>query len=278
MGAMKHIRGIDFTSAPTRSKPITVAEGELDGDALRIREMRRLTCFLDFETALEETGPWIAGIDFPFGQPRELIEALNWPRESWEDYIDHVRKMGKEGFECAIKDYTKSDDGKEHKRATDPSYAISAMHLGNPPAGKMFFQGAPRIARSGASIVPCAPNDDHRVIVEGYARPAVQALCEEKVSYKGQTPEHRQARRRIVSCLLDVPCHERYGLTVQLEPEARGECIGDPAGDLLDAVLCAVQAAWAWKQPSLAWMDAAQLEGCIADPESQRLLDLNSTS
>ena len=175
--------------------------------------------------------------------------------------------MGKEGFECAIKDYTKPDGGKEHKRATDPSYAISAMHLDNPPAGKMFFQGAPRIARSGASIVPCAPNDDHRVIVEGYARPAVQALCEEKVRYKGPTPNHMRARRQIVSRLLDVPCHERYGLTVQLEPEARGECIGDPAGDLLDAILCAVQAAWASGQPRYGVPeDCDPLEGWIVDP------------
>lgn len=278
---MTRIRGIDFTSAPSPSKPITVAEGELDGDTLRIRELRRLVCFLDFETALEEPGPWVAGIDFPFGQPRRLIETLDWPRESWTDYIDHVRKMGKEGFECAIKEYTagRSKGDKEHKRDTDPPDAASPMKLNRPAVAKMFFEGAPRIARSGASIVPCAPNEDDRIVVEGYAALPVQALCGEKVRYKGQTPDHMRARRRIVSLLADVPCYERYGLTVQLEPEDRGECINDPAGDVLDAVLCAVQAAWALKQPSLAWMDAdaVRLEGCIADPESQRRLDLSAS-
>lgn len=263
---MKRIRGIDFTSAPSPSKPITVAEGKLDGDVLRIERLRRLTCFLDFETALEEPGPWIAGIDFPFGQPRRLIEALGWPRELWADYIECVRKMDKDEFERTIKDYTKDrpKGDKEHKRATDPSYAISAMHLGNPPAGKMFFAGAPRIAASGASIVPCAPNDDHRVIVEGYAAMVVKALVR-KGSYKrkGQA----DVRRKIASVLSDDLCRERYGLTVDLEDGIAERLATDAAGDLLDAVLCAVQAAWASGQPRYGVPeDCDPLEGWIVDP------------
>lgn len=273
---MTRIRGIDFTSAPSRSKPITVAKGELDGAVLRIDSLCRLVCFLDFETALGESGPWFAGIDFPFGQPHKLIEDLEWPRESWTDLIEHVRKMGKEGFECAIKDYTegRSKGDKEHKRDADPLDAASPMKLNRPAVAKMFYEGAPRIARSGASIAPCARNGSDRMIVEGYAALPVQTLCGGKVSYKGQTPEHMRARRRIVSSLSDDHCREPYGLIVQLEPEAKGECISDPTGDLLDAVLCAVQAAWASQQPDLDWMDKVRLEGCITDPNSQRLLDL----
>lgn len=272
------ICGIDFTSRPGRMKPIVLAEGELDGDVLRIRDLCYLASFDAFDAALREPGPWVTGIDFPFGQPRKLVEALDWPRESWEDYVAHVCGMGKDGFECAIKAYTQSDEGKEHKRATDPSWAISAMHLDNPPAGKMFFQGAPRIAASGASIVPCAPNDDRRVIVEAYAAMVVKALFEGKVSYKGPMPDSRGARQQIVKCLSEPLCRERYDLTVQMDREHRLQLIYDPTGDPLDAILCAVQAAWASKQPNLKWMNAVRLEGCIADPESQRLLDLNSTS
>lgn len=271
---MTRIRGIDFTSRPGRMKPITVAGGELDGGVLRIGEMRYLASFAEFDAALGESGPWVAGIDFPFGQPRKLIEDLKWPRESWTDLIEHVRKMGKEGFECAIKDYTKgrSKGDKENKRATDPSYAISAMHLNNPPAGKMFFAGAPRIEASGASIVPCAPNGNDRVIVEAYAAMVVKTLREG--SYKGPMPDSRDARRQIVEGLSGPLCRERYGLTVQMDKEHRLQLIYDPTGDPLDAVLCALQAAWASQQPDLDWMDKVRLEGCIADPNSQRLLDL----
>lgn len=265
---MTHIRGIDFTSAPSRSKPITVAECELDGDMLRIREMRCLTSFDEFDDALKEQGPWIAGIDFPFGQPRRLIEDLKWPRESWQDYIACVRSMGKDRFERAIKDYTKGrrDGDKEHKRATDPSYAISAMHMDNPPAGKMFCAGAPRIAASEASIVPCAPNGSDRVIVEAYAAMVVKALVR-KGSYKSGKKGQADVRRKIASVLSGNLCHERYGLTVEMKAVHQKELAQDSAGDVLDAILCAVQAAWASGQPNYGVPDDCDsLEGWIVDP------------
>lgn len=265
---MTLVRGIDFTSAPSRSKPITVAEGELDRDVLRIREMRCLTCFLDFEVALRQPGPWIAGIDFPFGQPRRLIKALDWP-ETWNGYVEQIVGMEKVGFENAIARYIaeRPKGDKEHKRAADPLDAASPMKLNRPAVAKMFFEGAPRIAASGASVVPCAPSASDRVIVEGYAALPVQALLEGKVSYKGQTPNHAEARRRIVSRLPDKRCRERYGLTVELNRADRERLIDDAAGDLLDAVLCALQAAWASGQPNYGVPgECDPLEGWIVDP------------
>ena len=264
---MERIRGIDFTSSPPRRKPLTVAEGQLDGDVLSIRELRCLTSFDEFDDALRETGPWIAGIDFPFGQPRRLIEDLKWPQD-WMGLITHVANLGKDGFERAIKDYTKGrrDGDKEHKRATDPSYAISAMHLDNPPAGKMFFEGAPRIAASEASIMPCAPNGSGRVVVETYAAMVVKALVR-KGSYKSGKRGQADVRRKIASVLSGKLCGERYGLTVELNRADRERLIGDAAGDLLDAVLCALQAAWASGQPNYGVPDECDsLEGWIVDP------------
>lgn len=272
---MTRIRGIDFTSAPSRRKPLTVAEGEIDRDVLRIRDLRCLTSFGEFDDALKEQGPWIAGIDFPFGQPRRLIEDLKWPRESWLDYVACVRSMGKDRFERAIKDYTKGrrDGDKEHKRRIDRiTGGISPMKLHFQPVGKMFFQGAPRIAASGASIVPCAPCESDRVIVEAYPAQAVKTLLGKKPGYKHdakrkQTDEHTEARRRIVSILPDGRCRERYGLTVELNRADRERLIDDAAGDLLDAVLCALQAAWASGQPSYGVPDECDpLEGWIVDP------------
>ncbi|MYD88520.1 MAG: hypothetical protein F4Y14_21605, partial [Acidobacteria bacterium] len=47
--------------------------------------------------------------------------------------------------------------------------------------------------------------------------------------------------------------------------------VGDPTGDSLDALLCAVQAAWAWRNRSWLFGNAARvdpLEGWIADPRA----------
>lgn len=267
---MERIRGIDFTSRPSRRKPITVAECELDGGTLRIERLRSLTCFLDFESALCNPGPWIAGIDFPFGQPRRLIDALIWP-DTWMGYVAHVVGMEKVGFEDELARYIaeRPDGDKEHKRIADPKDAASPMKLNRPAVAKMFFEGAPRIARSGASIVPCAPNESDRVVVEGYAALPVRALLEEKASYKGKTPNHTEARRRIVSSLSSERCRERYGLTVELNRTDRERLIDDATGDLLDAVLCALQAAWAARQgpPAYGVPDNCDpLEGWIVDP------------
>ena len=273
---MKHIRGIDFTSAPSRRKPLTVAECGIDGDTLRIREIRCLASFDEFDDALREPGPWIAGIDFPFGQPRRLIKAMGWPRELWSDYVTHLDGMGKAEFEQIIKVYkSKRPLGdREHKRKADHlTGGISPMRLNFQPVGKMFFQGAPRIAASGASIVPCAPCESDRVIVEAYPAQAVKTLLGKKPGYKHdakrkQTDEHTEARRRIVSILPDGRCRERYGLTVELNHADRERLIDDAAGDLLDAVLCALQAAWAARQgpPAYGVPDGHDLEGWIVDP------------
>lgn len=74
------IYGIDFTSRPTRRKPITCLECRLDGGVLSAGTLESLKSFDAFEDILQRPGPWIAGIDFPFGQPRKLIETLGWPQ------------------------------------------------------------------------------------------------------------------------------------------------------------------------------------------------------
>jgi hypothetical protein len=59
--------------------------------------------------------------------------------------------------------------------------------------------------------------------------------------------------------------HDRYDLRVKAQPEL----CEDPGGDHLDTLLCAIQAAWAWR----VGMDGFHapnrvdpLEGWIADP------------
>ena len=277
------ILGIDFTSAPRRGKPITAAQGTFADGRLRIGSVRCLTSFQRFEQTISSAGPWVAGIDFPFGQPRRFIRALGWPQQ-WSTCVSHIADLGKTDFEKALRTYsTAQPEGeKQHKRATDRrARSISPMRLDYQPVGKMFFQGAPRILRSGASIVPCALNDSKRVIVEAYPALAAAALAGTR-SYKSddrsrQTDAHEDARRRIIAALTGERCKDTYSLIVQFDSAVCQTLVEDRRGDLLDAVLCAVQAAWSSIQPHYGvpeecdllegWIvDPSQLEPHIADP------------
>ena len=103
------VYGLDFTSSPSRSKPLTLADCDLEGRSLRLKDLRPLVGtkkdpFKPVEEWLETPGPWIAGIDFPFGQPRKLILDLTWPM-TWEGYVSHVATLGKKGFEATLRTY-----------------------------------------------------------------------------------------------------------------------------------------------------------------------------
>ena len=74
--ASMKVIGIDFTSAPSARKPITAAVGTFTNGRLRIEAVRRLVSFKEFEEEITSPGPWIAGIDFPFGQPNRLVREL----------------------------------------------------------------------------------------------------------------------------------------------------------------------------------------------------------
>lgn len=267
------VLGLDFTSAPTASKPIAMATGELANDLLHIESMRGLRNFEQFEEAIKTPGPWIAGMDFPFGQPRKLIRALKWP-DSWTKYVQHVGSMRKDQYESGIRSYSdpRQPGDKLHKRETDKrANSISPMKLDFIPVGKMFFQGAPRILRSGASIVPCAPNEDNRIIVEAYPALVANALAETR-SYKNgrnarQRSERRQSRVEIVAALSTKKCANIYGMTIDPDSMERDRLIEDTSADFLDAVLCAVQAAWAYSQLDYGVPESCDmLEGWIVDP------------
>ena len=62
------IYGLDFTSAPKKQKPITCAKCLLADGLLRVQDVECFTSFVQFEYFLQTSGPWIAGLDFPFGQ------------------------------------------------------------------------------------------------------------------------------------------------------------------------------------------------------------------
>lgn len=170
------VNGIDFTSTPTRKKPITCVECILDNKILHVNNLYNITDFHQFEDFLCRDDTWICGIDFPFGQARKLIQNMGWPL-FWEGYVEIISQMEKDEFEGKIKRYCDSrpKGDKHHFRVTDKkAKSCSPMTLYGTPVGKMFYQGAPRIMKSGASILPYHPTKAKSIIVEAYPKLVAQ--------------------------------------------------------------------------------------------------------
>ena len=272
------IYGMDFTSNPTRKKPITCLECHLDGTHLLAGPLTEWTNFEDFERGLCRPGPWIAGMDFPFGQARRFIETIGWP-DSWEGYVTYSASLGKVGFETALEQYASGRPygDKLHFRKTDrKTGSQSPQKLHFVPVAKMFFQGAPRLIEAGVTIPGLYQGDPERLVVEAYpgvlARYLIGKRSYKAESKKKQTAERSKARKDILKRLNSGELIEHYGLTVAA-PDTLAD---DPAGDRLDALLCAIQAAWAWNMRTRKFgepEDHDPLEGWIADPMPENRSD-----
>jgi uncharacterized protein DUF429 len=268
------VYGLDFTSAPGRRKPLIALRCTLSEGVLRVEDAEEMTNFAGFEAFLEKPGPWVCGMDFPFGQPRDLVAALGWPR-GWEGYVGEVARLPKEEFEDLIRaDMAQRPPGSKwrYRLADRRSGSSSAMMLFRVPVGKMFYRGAPRLLASGVGVEPCRPTGSSRVAVESY--PAVVARrFLGRAAYKRDgvpdTPERRTAREILISGLASEALREAYGFTVEMDDNWTKEFIGDPSADALDSVLCAVQAAWSYTKKDEGWGVPPECdadEGWILDP------------
>lgn len=264
------IFGIDFTSRPGPRKPITCCHALLHADRLIVGRVERLVDFTGFEARLASPGAWIAGIDFPFSLPAQFLRNIGWPL-AWPQYVARIADMDRAAFVALLTDYKrlrKAGD-KEHRREIDErAGAISPMKLYGVPVGKMFFEGAPRLLRSGATVLPFVQADPDRIVVEAYPALVARRFVGRK-AYKSdersrQTTAQRSARGRIVRAIssdLDA-----YGLRLRLPDSVASATITDATGDTLDAVLCAIQAGWAYNRLHRHDGLPAGAEGWIADP------------
>lgn len=186
------IYGLDFTSSPSNAKPLILAVCELIDNCLNVKELKPIVGnkkepFIPFENWLKEAGPFVAGIDLPFGLPSTLIGELDWPT-GWAGYVSKVNEIGKKAFESKLRNYKagKPEGEKELRRITDKkANSKSPMKLQNPPVGKMFFEGATRLLNSSLSIPPVRTLDDEcRVVVECYPALVARKWIGQKQGYK----------------------------------------------------------------------------------------------
>ena len=267
--------GIDFTSAPRRGKPIACASAVLEADSLHVHCLAELESLEIFGNFLDSAGPWVAGLDFPFGQPRQLVEDLGWPT-SWEHYVEQTERMGMQGFETMLQDYRdqRPVGQKHHHRRVDlEAGARSPMMMYRVPVGRMFQRGAPLLKHAHVSVIPCRPSEDDRVVVEAYPALIARRLIGRK-SYKSDRKSDRAAellenRRDLVERLSAQALLEEFGLKIVLDRAIRESLIEEMDADALDSVLCALQAAWAWTRRTEGWgvpQESDPLEGWIVDP------------
>jgi signal transduction histidine kinase len=268
------IFGIDFTSAPGKKKPLTVAEGELKQGSLVIQKIHALVSFDEFEYLLKQKGPWIAGIDFPFGLPGAFLSTLGLPHD-WPGYTRKLTRRSRTEFEKKVKTFKSKHASpyKEPLRFTDIlASAQSPLKLVNAPVAKMFYEGSKRILKSGASILPCHPKKGNRIILEAYPALVARRFAESYKSESKDTSQKKSARKKIISGILSSDLKVEFGFLVKIEGGLKNAMQNDYKGDSLDAVLCSLQAAWAWQQGKPNYgipagnKSLTQSEGWIVDP------------
>jgi hypothetical protein len=122
----------------------------------------------------------------------------------------------------------------------------------NPPVAYMLQAGVGPLLDAGCALPGLHPGDTSRVALEAYPGLLAREILGRR-SYKSDTPAKQDEARRLArSELVDAlqGGHTRLGLRLLLDPAERDALVAEPQGDLLDAVLCLLQAGWAASRPS----------------------------
>ena len=257
-GATTALLGCDFSSSPSRKKPIVLALGSAQGGRVLLSRLERLTSLDAFALWLQQPARWLGAFDLPFGLPRELVETLGWPTQ-WADCMRYYAGLSRPQIRDQFAAFCNSRPvgGKFAHRATDlPAGSSPSMKWVNPPVAYLLHAGVPRLIEAGVCLAGLHPGDPRDVDAQGQARrvalEAYPGLLAREVlgarSYKSddkarQTPERLIARKDLITALEHG--QTRLGLRLKLSHAQRDMLVDDASGDALDAVLCLLQAAWA---------------------------------
>lgn len=244
--------GCDFSSSPSKKKPIVFAVGSANNGRVSLSKIEHIQTLNDFTAWLKQPAAWVGTFDLPFGLPRELVETLAWPTD-WKTCIDHYASLSREDIRTTFKSFcdARPVGGKFAHRATDiPAGSSPSMKWVNPPVAFMLHAGVPRLIEAGVHMPVLLQGDLSRVALEGYPGLLAREILNNR-SYKSddkakQTPERLIARKDLITQL--ELGQTRLNLRLKLTHAQRDALIDDASGDSLDAVLCMLQAAWALQQ------------------------------
>ena len=270
--------GVDFSSAPSRRKPIMVAQGRRQGQVVRLTGLLGFDKLADFgeflaapvdaDSDTDADRAWLGAFDFPFGLPRELVEALGWPL-AWLPLMQHYAALSRADIRASFAAFcdARPVGGKFAHRACDlPAGASPSMKWVNPPVAYMLHAGVPLLMAAGVDMPGLRAGDAQRIALEAYPGLLAREILGRR-SYKNdakakQTAERLIARKDLLEALDQG--RTRLGLRLKLSHAQRDDLVADASGDRLDAVLCLMQAAWALDQPGYGFPAAIDpLEGWI---------------
>lgn len=246
--------GCDFSSRPTRKKPIVLALGSSSKGRVQLSKLECHESPEAFDAWLSQPQAWVGAFDLPFGLPRELVTHLGWPLE-WEDCIRHYASLSREDIRNTFKAFcdARPVGQKFAHRATDiPAHASPSMKWVNPPVAFMLHAGTPALVNAGVHLPGLQPRDGaaSRIALEGYPGLLAREVLG-RTSYKSddkakQTPQRLIARKDLITALEHG--QTRLALRLKVTHAQRDMLIDDASGDSLDAALCLMQAAWAQGQ------------------------------
>ena len=260
--------GVDFTCNPSRRKPVTLALGRLDGDALCLDGLESFATLDGFDAWLATPGPWLGAFDFPFGLPRAFV-AANGLGTSCAEVIAavHARCPTRMAWRALIDAWGNTQPAGRRllHRRTDAACSVtstSPLQTRYVPVGLMYYEGVARLVRAGVTMPALHDGDPSRIALEGYPRRLAHALIERR-SYKNQDVADRTAAREAIVGALASPRADS-GPVLRLGAAMRRSLVADPSGDRLDAVLCLVQAAVASRRAGFGLpSDVDPVEGWI---------------
>lgn len=246
--------GCDFSSSPSKRKPIVFAIGAQEKGRVQLLRLDRIESLDSFSDWLSTHTDWVGGFDMPFGLPRELVEHLVWSTD-WCSCIRHYASLSREDIRSTFKAFcdARPVGGKFAHRATDvPAASSPSMKWVNPPVAYMLHAGVPRLLDAGVHLPGLHDGDPERVALEAYPGLLARAVLGHR-SYKSddkakQTPDRLIARKDLITVLENgqIPLRPADGpLRLKLTHAQREKLTDDASGDSLDAVLCMLQASWA---------------------------------
>ena len=197
--------GVDFTSAPARRKPITVARGRFQGAVLRLDGVDALPDFGAFEALLARAGPWFGAFDFPFGLPREFVDSLRLGASADAVVAElHRRCPARMDFRALVDAWGNGrPPGRRlvHRR-TDTALpgvtSTSPLQTRYVPVGFMYFEGFARLLAAGVDLPALRAGDRSRVALEAYPGLLAHALIGRRSYKNSDEPDRLITRKDIV--------------------------------------------------------------------------------
>ena len=291
--------GVDFTSAPSAKKPIMLARAVLENGTDRMPEttclkllgFERFSDWHAFECFLR--APWtnrqdydpsaiVAGFDFPFGLPKDLLKAWQWDRLDYRQIAMKFAGQDRSYWVAALKRFCEPrpvGHKFSHRACDGPAGSSPSMKWVNPPVVFMYREGFKRLIDAGWHLpgfeapldieatldVAGSPDVDIPVALEAYPGHLARSLIG-KLSYKSDSVPNDPKRLEIRGAMLGALA-ARLPFEFIVEKSHTDLMLNDGRGDAIDAWFCTIQAAWAAMKGPPYWgadEDADPQEGWIA--------------